>query len=715
MKIDFTPEEFWKRFPYHNDCNGDPRLVGHPALLNPMVERVSGSRLEMFSSHRKQALMLKGAELPQIISGYEMEEGKYTFNETRRNEDVVIKALIPRYQNIPGMKNENSPWVTVIYHGCQSKQYGYFNIPQYHLCTDGFGFRYKKCTGVKVNQYLSQEEVVACSSAIEGNQYKYGVNLNTVYMTVQQVVEDAVWISDRAAKAMESEEYRRIILDISRDMRPLSRNPAGEEIKIFPDIGECVGDDGVLCAFRPTNYTFCDSDLNEESLSTMNRLTDNVRIIKPGSQILNLEFLVKGSIHHNSNWAQVDRYHNATLHYWREIVNFYQEHLKNEPITRELNTLVTQGIKFLIGHGQRIAHFDDGLGSRTELHGWNDRPVEFIQAVVTYRKKRKVSIGFKITDRNGAKGVISQISPLEEMPRDEYGNYADIVIDPTAVCARNNPSQLFETGINHISEIVKRRIVKEAETDMEQAFSTLLEYLNDIRPNYARLVEETHPTLLDKKKLLKWIKENFIVLHIPPFYNGLSLEHLGHLFKKWNAEPTHLRWIQRDENGQTIKVVSEQKSIIGKKYILCLQKIPHSHAPGMAYVSHYGSPSEPPSSEKNKKPVSEKPVRFGEDEVRITIGAVGWETTKRFTSLLGTSTRGAQELVYQAMTNETPTNIDRINLTNKELRDTDGNIAMYHHMMRIMGVDSLHTKVTPEDMEYVENQILQDEEEDEDG
>ena len=708
MKIDFTPEEFRKRFPYLNDVNADHRLLGHPAILNPMVEGVSGSRLDMFASHRKQALVVDGQEIPQIISGYEMEEAKYTFNETRRDEDVIVKAIIPRYQNVMGMKNENNPWVTVIYQGCQSKAYGYFNIPQYHLCTDGFGFRYRKCMGVKINQYLAKDEVVACSSSIEGNQYKYGVNLNTCYMTVQENIEDSMWISDRAAKALASEEYRRVVIDISRDMRPLSRNGKGEEVKIFPDIGEYVGEDGVLCAFRPTSYITCGADMDEESLQSVNRLTDVVRIIKPGSQILNMEFLVKGSSIHNSNFVQVERYHQATLDYYREIVTFYQEHIKNEKITREFNTLVTEAIKFLVGHGQRIPRFDDGLGSKTEIQGWiNNYPVEFIQVAITYRKKREVSLGFKITDRHGGKGVISKITPLEQMPRDEYGNYADLVMDPNSVCARNNPAQFYEQGINHISEIVKRRIVEEAEKDIEKAFATLIEYLTDIRPNYAKLVEETHPSLLDKKKLLKWIKENYIVIHIPPFYNGMSLEKITEIAKKWNALPTHLTWICRDENQQAVKVVSEQKSIIGKKYVLCLEKIPHSHAPGMSYVSHYGSPSEPPSSEKNKKPVSEKPVRFGEDEVRISIGVVGSDVMKRFLSIMGMSMKGYDELITRGMKSESPTNIDRFDLTDDQLRRSDSMISMFHHITSILGIDTHHTKVTEEDLEWLRDPIIE--------
>ena len=716
MKIDTTPIEFRYHFPYLNDCNADHRLIGYPGILNPFVQFVSGSRLDMLSSHRRQALNILGAQLPQIISGYEKGDGDFTFNDTRREEDVIVEALVPRYESVPGMKSENNPWVTVIYKGCQSKAYGYFNIPQYHLCTDGFGFRYRKMSSVQVGKFIPQEEVIACSMAIEGNQYKYGVNLNTCYMTVQENIEDSMWISDRAAEALASEEYRTIVIDIKRDTRPLSHNPIEEEIKIFPDIGECVGDSGLLCAFRPTSYVTCGSDMDRESLSSVHRLTDIVRIIKPGSQILNLEFLVKGNPFSNPNFAQIEHYHNATIRYWREITNFYFQHVKTTgKTTREFNTLISEGIQWLAAHGKTVPNFPDS-GKKIEIQGHvNSAPVEFIQAIVTYRKKREIAVGYKITDRHGGKGIIAKITPLEQMPKDGYGNYADLVIDPNSVCARNNPAQFWEQGINHISEIVKRRVVKEAETDIEKAFSTLIEYLNDIRPNYAQLVMDTHPTLADKKSLINWIKDNFIVIHIPPFYKDLTLEKIQEISKKWDALPTHLTWVTRDENDQLRPVVSKEKTIIGTKYVLCLDKIPHSHAPGMAYVSHYGSPSQPPSSEKNSLPVSSKPVKFGEDEVRLTQAMVGSDTMKRFLALLGTSQKGTDAVIETLLTNPHPTNIDEIPLTDEQLIESDTMCLAFHHITGILGMDTKNTHVTERDLEILAESEIDFEDEGEDN
>ena len=716
-KIDFTPKEFHKRFPYLNDETVDPRLVGWPSCLSPFLSTVSGSRVEMFSSHIKQAMVTKGTEMPAIFSGFEMESAKYTFNETRRKEDVIVLAVIPRYANIRGMNNGDSPWSTVIYEGCDSKKVGYFNIPSYFLGNNGFGWDYKKLIPVTEGMFLPKEETVACSPGISGNEYGYGVNLNTVYLSVQEVIEDSIWISDRAAEKFSSTEYRTMVIDLSRDMQPLNRNKnSDDDVKIFPDIGECVGDDGILAAFRPTNIKTWPADIGSKNRNQINSISDKVFRIKPGSQIINMEFIIRGGTVPNCNYAQVERYHEATIEYWNKIYQVYRT-VGSKPITREFNTLVTHAICFLRGYGVPLYHgknnelVTDSLSRRAEFKGFekSNYPVDFIQVEITYKTKREVKIGFKVTDRCGGKGIVSKITPLEEMPRDEYGNYADIVIDPNAVTNRLNGAQFWEQCINHISEIVKRKVLATMEVSIEDAFEILLEWLSDVRVNYANLVRETYPTLEDKKGFLMWIKnKDFIPIHIPPFYQGIggkekgnldSLKRVRELARKWEAEPTHISWIERDENNLPITIKTKCKTIIGKKYVMCLEKIPHPHAPGPSRLSQFGSPGKP--SGKEDKAVSENPVRMGEDEVRIMTGVLGAKTMEKLMTILGTSKKGFDEFLDNSFNSPTPTALEKMNISYQELIDSNGTLGIFHHINRTLGIDTKHTEVTQEDIDFL--------------
>ena len=59
-------------------------------------------------------------------------------------------------------------------------------------------------------------------------------------------------------------------------------------------------------------------------------------------------------------------------------------------------------------------------------------------------KKRKISIGDKMAGRHGNKGVISRISPIEDMPFLDDGTPLQIVLNPLGVPSRMNIGQVLE-------------------------------------------------------------------------------------------------------------------------------------------------------------------------------------------------------------------------------------------------------------------------------
>ena len=62
-------------------------------------------------------------------------------------------------------------------------------------------------------------------------------------------------------------------------------------------------------------------------------------------------------------------------------------------------------------------------------------------------KKRKIQVGDKMAGRHGNKGVISRISPIEDMPFLEDGTGVDIILNPLGVPSRMNIGQIMETHL----------------------------------------------------------------------------------------------------------------------------------------------------------------------------------------------------------------------------------------------------------------------------
>ena len=61
--------------------------------------------------------------------------------------------------------------------------------------------------------------------------------------------------------------------------------------------------------------------------------------------------------------------------------------------------------------------------------------------------KRRLQPGDKMAGRHGNKGVISKITPVEDMPHMADGTPVDIVLNPLGVPSRMNVGQILETHL----------------------------------------------------------------------------------------------------------------------------------------------------------------------------------------------------------------------------------------------------------------------------
>lgn len=71
---------------------------------------------------------------------------------------------------------------------------------------------------------------------------------------------------------------------------------------------------------------------------------------------------------------------------------------------------------------------------------------------------RKITVGDKLGQRHGGKGVISRILPVEDMPHDEHGTPVDIILNPLGVTSRMNIGQIFETHVGWIANALGLKV-----------------------------------------------------------------------------------------------------------------------------------------------------------------------------------------------------------------------------------------------------------------
>ncbi|HLY88622.1 MAG TPA: DNA-directed RNA polymerase subunit beta, partial [Acetobacteraceae bacterium] len=90
--------------------------------------------------------------------------------------------------------------------------------------------------------------------------------------------------------------------------------------------------------------------------------------------------------------------------------------------------------------------------------------------------KRKLQPGDKMAGRHGNKGVISRITPVEDMPYLADGQAVDIVLNPLGVPSRMNVGQILETHLGWASANLGRQI-----GEMLDSFRRQTNTLDDLR------------------------------------------------------------------------------------------------------------------------------------------------------------------------------------------------------------------------------------------
>jgi hypothetical protein len=288
------------------------------------------------------------------------------------------------------------------------------------------------------------------------------------------------------------------------------------------------------------------------------------------------------------------------------------------------------------------------------------------------------------------------------MPVDEYGIRADLWVDMNSPVGRNNPGQLYEVGINRISEFVRREVDSiNISKGSEAAFEKLMDWYGDVNPNYETRIREVCVTAKDRKGIVKDAIETSPKIWIPPFLDKLcpddkefwnALVNIKKWQTKWNVRSTPIKYKSIQEDGSFKEFVTEASFAIGSKYIIHLHKIPEIFAPGPAMINHIGIPTKS-SFETKHFPVSINPYRYGEDELRVMSMDCDIKEVTRFQNLMSNSPNGVTNTIQSILLCDNPTRIKRIPMSNGELMRSSAVLRLYHNITATLGVETKNTKV----------------------
>ena len=383
-------------------------LLGMQTQLIPFPQHCSCQRLMMYSSHSAQFMVLDQSEPPRILTGMENVIGKFMFTKTRRDQDAHVIDIISKFNPSTWCSNDghrdaaDMPSRTVVYVGLDDHKVHYFDLDNYTYLHDGFGYMnsHPDIDQVAVEEFLPKDACLTLSPAWKDGDYCMGLNANVIYLSDWAVTEDACVISESFAKKCANLEIKQIRLDLKPDdvMLNLYGDNAADEYKVIPDIGEVVRHDGVLAAIRPKNAASYVSDMQLESLQRIEWEHDELHKAHPGDKILDIDVYInfdqlKKLKSDDTVYDQLLKIYNSHLYYYNEIIRVY-ENCKEQglPISDEFNTLVMRCME--LSNNKRY------VKKRIKLCDPRE-PIEFITVVITYAHRREISLGSKLTGREG--------------------------------------------------------------------------------------------------------------------------------------------------------------------------------------------------------------------------------------------------------------------------------------------------------------------------
>ena len=217
--------------------------------------------------------------------------------------------------------------------------------------------------------------------------------------------------------------------------------------------------------------------------------------------------------------------------------------------------------------GKLQARFD---GKVEKLQRGDELPPGVMKMVKVFvAVKRKLQPGDKMAGRHGNKGVVSRVTPVEDMPFLEDGTHVDIVLNPLGVPSRMNVGQIFETHLGWACAALGKQVgvlVDEyRRTGAER--EGLLDYLKDIygEAEFKAEIEPMNNTQLFE--LCDNLKKGIPIA--TPVFDGARMSDIEGMLTKAGLNTSGQVYLTDGRTGEQF----ERKVTVGYIYMLKLHHL----------------------------------------------------------------------------------------------------------------------------------------------
>lgn len=485
----------------------------------------SGPRLHMFSVHYAQHIMLKNPETPRTFTGWENQFGKYlnSFYKSEKNWEIVAKIV--RHQSFPEIA------YLLVVREIGTNNYDIIKVSHYEKLSDQHGylrpFSYMD-DKVPGNTIRPGEFVYKANSLDEFGNYRYGRNYKVAYLLIPEVKDDAIVMSETAAKNTTFDLITKTELVINKNDILLNIYGDLKNYKSFPVVGEEVSDKGILIATRKMDKKNLSADFTDMALTniyyTDNKFGAHGKVVDIDIKVNDVEELQK-DLHRQ----QLFEVYNDQFRYNQEIVNVLQG------IVNDKKNRTSDKLDNVLYNARNYISPNVKYSSNSNF--------EFAHITIYTCETQTLTQAMKTTNRCGGKAVVSHIWPDEMMPVDEYGRRADVIASANGIIGRANIQQVFEQHINFTSDMIEEKM-KKAQTP-EKAIEIQNSYFKYMSPKWGEYNEkaDTYRSKKEREEYLDALykSKNGLYVYDPPAFGAIGWDLIKNISKKFKIQPSKVK------------------------------------------------------------------------------------------------------------------------------------------------------------------------------
>lgn len=443
--------------------------------MTPFLSHDDGIRIEMAASHIKQSIPLINAEQPFIRTGFEeqyLDYSSYLYvakdnGVVTFNDDVL---MIVKYDSSGGEI-----------------------IRLDSLYGNREGFDKMLFTKFRDGDRFSKGDILARHSTINNDGFlTLGCNLKTTYISCPYNYKDSLLISESCANKMSTRIVHQETIDCD------------ETIPILWNDNNVSYPQGTYVEKAKPIFVVKE----RTPMNPMHVVSKGEEILAPAS----------GRLYYKIRIDEIVKTQNEE--------DFYENTYKEE-ITKE--ELISEKIKELYNMDDSMQSFEAEAYVNYYCPQLNKRRTGK-SIVLTYWivEECPLIVGCKLANRHGNKGVISKIYPDKKMPRDKFGEYADIVVSAMTVTSRMNTGQLFEMHMNRANHLYCMNNLHTTE-DQETKLDLIEKMLSCAQPKYITDIFKawrTNASDDDKRNYIDSVESRDMVQIVQPPFSKYTYEDL---------------------------------------------------------------------------------------------------------------------------------------------------------------------------------------------